>query len=356
MKNNLYQSIFAFVVCLALFSCNSENEPKNEHQATVETEKDTVLDLSAYNSKKEQNVQTFEINTSKQQIIKGKQGTIVTFPADCFGKVSGKVKIELIECYSIQEMLLHGLSTQTTDGMLLESDGMIYLNALNEKGDLLEIKNRKVKVQMPTKQKKTDIEIFEGAENSNRITWNLSTEKLIVENGAILKNQYTKEKNEFTQIKNDNLLYQNQPKPEQTQIVIDKQIKNENLVNYVFNISKLGWINCDRYIEGKTQELFVNIPSESVGASYYLVLENYNSSVLPKKTNDGKLSFMLPLNEPYTIVALSSKGEEIFFNMQNYKGGEREVYFSELYPITRQGLLDKLLEKFGKDIWSRPLA
>ena len=118
----------------------------------------------------------------------------------------------------------------------------------------------------------------------------------------------------------------------------------------------MGWINCDRYIEGETKPLIVNVPKEYAAASYYLVLKNYNSSVPPKRTNDGKLSFMVPVNEPYTIVALSSKGEDIYFNMMDYTGGKSEVNFSELKPVTRLVLLDKLLEKFGKDIWSRPLA
>lgn len=357
MKNYLYKSIFAFVVCLALFACNSESKQKSGQQATREAEKDTVDVLTAYNSKLGQKVQTFEIITSKQQTIKGKQGTVVTFPVDCFGKMQGKVKIELIECYSIQEMLLNGLSTQTTNGKLLESDGMIYLNALNEKGDTLKIKQGKVKIQMPTEREKHGIRYFEGVENDNIIIWNLSNEKLKIEN-SLTNNNYTssqKSKNENPKIvlENDTIY---QTKTGQSQIVIDKQIKNENLVNYVFSISKMGWQNCDRFIEGETKQLIVNVPKESTGASYYLVLKNYNSSALPKQTTDGKLSFIIPVNEPYTIVALSSKGKDIYFNMIDYTGGKSEVDFSELKSVTRQELTDLLFKKFGKDIWSRPLA
>lgn len=348
MNNYLHKVIFAFAVYLALFSCNLEDKTNNEQQTTGKAYKDTTVVLTRY--KLQQNVQTFEINTKKQQTIRGKQGTEVTFPLDCFNKVKGKVKIELIECYSIQDMILNGLSTETTDGKLLESDGMIYLNALNEIGDTLEIKQGKIKVQMPTEDRKTGIQIFEGVGNSKAVTWNLSRSVLISQN-----NKSSTPNNEGELYADgDDFLHQAQFKKEDSQIIIDKQIKNEFLINYVFSISKMGWINCDRYIEGETSPLIVNVPKESIGASYYLVLKNYNSSVPPRSTKNGTLSFMIPVNEPYTIVALSSKGDDIYFNMMDYTGEKSEVDFSELESVARQELTDLLLEKFGKDIWSRP--
>jgi hypothetical protein len=349
---NFFIKYELIIVCFALFSCNSDNKLRNGHTTQ---DKDTTNVLSVYNAGAERKVQIFEINTSIQQTINGKQGTIVTFPAQCFGKVQGIVKIELIECYSIQEMILNGLSTQTTDGKLLESDGMIYLNALNEKGDTLEIMQGKVKVQMPTKQEKNGIRYFKGIEKGNNITWNLSNEKLKVK-----ENSNVKEQQDTYGIKVDNIpccedsLFE--PKILRSQIIVDKKIKSGNLVNYIFMISKMGWQNCDRFIEGETKPLIVNVPKESTGASYYLVLKNYNSSSLPKQTTDGKLSFIIPINEPYTIVALSSKGEDIYFNMMDYTGEKSEVDFSGLKPVTRQELTDLLMRKFGKDIWNRPSA
>lgn len=357
MKNLLFQMVFAFIVYLALFSCNSESKQKNRKQATGETGKDTTIVFTGYKS--EQNVQTFKITTSRQQTINGKQGTVVTFPIDCFGNIQGKVKIELIECYSILDMIFNGLSTYTTDGKLLESDGMIYLNALSVTGDTLKIKQGKVLIQMPTKQEKKGIKIFEGIKNNNSITWNLSSEKLT---GKVLSSQTNSKNGEYTsanpiiieRAKDQNSA--DKLKSGQSQIIIDKQIKNENIVNYVFNISKMGWQNCDRYIEGETKQLIVNVPKESTCASYYLVLRNYNSSAVPKQTTDGKLSFIIPVNEPYTIVALSSKGDDTYFNMKDYPGGKDEVEFSRLNPVTRQELTDILIRKFGKDIWNRPLG
>lgn len=353
------KNILPLVVGLLLFSCNSENEPKSVQQATEETDKDTTIVLTDYISKLGQKAQTFEINTSKQQTIKGKQGTVVTFPVGCFGKIQGKVKIELIECYSIQEMLLNGLSTQTTDGKLLESDGMIYLNALNQKGDTLEITKGKVNVKMPTEKRKEDIQIFEGVRNGNNITWNLTNEKLKVREET--SNIIDQHSNNEPQIEVVSPEYNptTQPKTGQSQIVVDKQIKNEFLVNYVFNISKMGWINCDRFIEGENKDLFVSVGEEQENVSLYLVLDKLNSNVMPRnpKAVNGKFEFRnIPVKESFTLVALATKGDKIYFGMANHATNNGTVNCPEMKPVTRQELTDLLMKKFGKDIWNRPLA
>ncbi len=352
---NFFIKSMLLIIFFSFFSCSSENK-----KITNETDKNTNNVLVAYNPKHEQIVQTFELNTSKQQIIKGEQGTILTFPRGCFGKVQGNVKIELIECYSIQDMILNGLSTQTTDGKLLETEGMIYLNALSEEGDTLKIGQGNLSIKMPTKQTKEGINIFDGVEKNGQISWALFEGKMLsdpvddlVRNSK--KNTVRIDVSTAEPPLRDSSFRKNKINSEQS-VQIDRKIKNEYLVNYVFNISKMGWINCDRYIEGKTAPLIVTVPKESIGASYYLILKNYNSSVPPKTTSDGKLSFMVPVNEPYTIVGLSSKGEDIYFNMIDYTGGKSEVDYSGLKPVTRQELTDLLLKKFGKDIWNRPLA
>lgn len=335
--------------CIALYSCDTVVK----NNAEIYIIEDTTSILQIFNVKQELSIQTFEINTNKKQEIKGNQGTLVIFPADCFGKVQGSVKIELIECYSIQDMMFNSLSTQTTDGKLLESDGMIYLNALNEKGDTLQIKHGKVKVQMLTKERKVGIQVFEGVEKDNNITWSLLPNKI---------KQEIKPENILTEeimpCCDDSILI-NKPKKEQSKIVADKQIKNEFLVNYVFNITKMGWINCDRFIEGETQNIIVSVSKTQENASLYLVLDKLNSNVMPRnpKAVNGQFEFRnIPINESFTLVALATKGEEIYFGMSNFVNNGAIIQCPELKPITRQGLLDKLLEKFGKDIWSRPLA
>jgi len=348
--NFITKSIIS-ITCINLFSCGSGNEQKTKESISIDNDSTVVLTTF---SKRRFNVQNFEINPAKQNEIIGEQGTVVLFPANCFGKPDGKVNIELIECYSIQNMLLNGISTQTSNGKLLESEGMIFLNAVNEVGDTLGIRKGNIKVKMITTKAKEGIKLFDGVENGNYITWNLSGKKLIHEDGSNNKHINKESKSSIIISASKDSLYR--PIFSNSQILIDKKIKSENIINYVFNISKMGWINCDRYIEGETAPLIVFVPKESIGASYYLVLKNYNSSVPPKLTSNGKLSFMVPINEPFTIVALGSKGEDFYFKMIDYSGNKNEVVFTELTKVTRQQMTNKLMDKFGKNIWNRPLS
>lgn len=356
--------ILSLLICFALFSCNSESNQENKSSIINEVEKDSTVVLSTFNVGEERKVQTFEINASKKQEIKGAQGTIITFPVNCFGKEQGGIKIELIECYSIQDMLFNGLSTQTTDGELLESDGMIYLNALNEKGDTLEVKQGKVKVQMPTEQRKKDIQIFKGVENNNGIAWNLSKGILLSESDIIsektkTENNSNEVENIPPKIENPEFNHQIKPKTEKGQIIVSENISNKNLVNYTFQITKMGWINCDRFIEGETQDLFVSIGEGQENVSLYLVLDKLNSNVMPRnpKAVNKQFEFRnIPVKESFTLVALATKGDEIYFGMANHTTHGGTVNCPELKSVTRQELTDLLMEKFGKNIWSRPLA
>jgi hypothetical protein len=58
----------------------------------------------------------FEINNSTDNIIEGKQGTLVIIPKNCFTNKNGEptdgnVKIELAEVFSAEEMVLSNLTT-----------------------------------------------------------------------------------------------------------------------------------------------------------------------------------------------------------------------------------------------------
>ena len=339
-----------FLICYTLFSCNQQNNLKDGHAVTIQNTKETKDFFDQYKNDPNYMVQKFYINPKLKQEIRGKNGTIITIPAGCFVGESENIKIELLECYSIQEMIYKKLFTETIEGKLLESDGMIYLNAYNETGDTLKIGRGKITVKMPTKNFKNEIKIFEGIE-ANGTIWKITKNTLINSNeiGSIENNNSGFGGSSISSLPKDTISIN------QNRKIINQNIKSKNLINYVFQLSKMGWINCDRYIEGETKPLIVNVKKEYIGASYYLVLKNYNSSAPPKKDNNGMLSFMIPINEPFTIVGLSSNGEDIYFNISDYTGGKSEVDFPSLKLVTRQELTDLLFNKFGQDIWSRPL-
>lgn len=338
---------------LIFFSCKSDN--KTEKKDNIQNKNfdfKNSIELTKLNSDSTPYIQKFNFSSSRSYQLMGSHGTKVDFPSGCFKNYQGNVNISIIECYDINTMLSCGLTTQMKNGHMLESDGMIYIHATDEKGRCLEL-SKKISIEMPTKKRKIGIKIFEGIVNTNNIQWNLSKIKLT--NNTV--NKKVVDEYEMDNISIDTLVsddYINTiNKPE---INVDKKIKNENLVNYVFQISNLGWINCDRFIEGRTKDLFVSVDKENENATFYLVLKNYTSIVAgDNRLVDGKLVFKnIPASEPFTIIGFGMKRDDLYFNMVDYTSHEGIKEFPILKKSNRKEMTNKLYDKFGRTIWSRP--
>lgn len=80
--------------------------------------------------------QLFEIDPAIENTIRTKKGATVRFPANAFKlNGAGKVKVEIKEAYSMKDILLAGLVTET-NGKTLSSGGMIYINAQQNEKDI----------------------------------------------------------------------------------------------------------------------------------------------------------------------------------------------------------------------------
>jgi hypothetical protein len=114
--------------------------------------------------------QYFELNSKTDNVIEGKNGTIIVCPKGCFMDskneiVEGNIKIELTEALSLEEMILSNLTT-TSNGKLLETDGMIYFNATSNGEKLTINKENPIHIEIPTKNKKNGMSAYEGIRDS----------------------------------------------------------------------------------------------------------------------------------------------------------------------------------------------
>ncbi len=359
--NGHIKYLILVVVFWSFLTCESGNNLENEHLVGLNADTTILSDqvahqLTTFSPNKNEGLQSFIVNTNERQLIKGELGTLITFPAGCFAEVNESVTIELRECYSVQQLLFNQLSTRSIHGEMLESDGMIYIRAINKDGDDIDLV-KEIEVQMPTKQIKTGIHVFEGVESEHGVIWSLNSRQLITKDPPKVGVEI-KENHDHDKVMDESI-------PEDSTGVsittispaglINERIKDENILGYVFQISKLGWINCDKYIEGSNQDITVSVDSLDIGASYHLVLSNYNSVLLQETEMVKNIIFKnVPLNEPFTLVGFGMKGDQIYFGMQDYEGGRVEVQFEKLKPISRDEMLSRLLERFGSNIWSRP--
>ncbi|MDZ4750471.1 MAG: TonB C-terminal domain-containing protein [Flavobacteriales bacterium] len=110
--------------------------------------------------------QRFTFSSAEKSTIKGKEGTVITFPANAFvdeegNAPQGDVKIVLKEYYDVQEILAAKLQTKSK-GQILESAGMLHIEATSN-GAKLKLKDGVVcEMKFPKRDENTDYKIFSG--------------------------------------------------------------------------------------------------------------------------------------------------------------------------------------------------
>ncbi len=133
--------------------------------------------------------QVFTLKANKKNVIKANEGTIITIPPNAFEYKNGSnepvrdVTIDLKEAYTFGDMILLNLST-TSDGKMLETGGMIHIEA-SSNGQELKIKDGKsYNIKMPTTAAQSDMQLFIGEQNSvdNSVNWKATNEPFEVKN------------------------------------------------------------------------------------------------------------------------------------------------------------------------------
>jgi len=116
--------------------------------------------------------QTFTIDPTKANTITGAEGTVIDFPANAFDTQSNEmVTIQLKEFYKLSDMVFANLTTQTKDGELIETGGMVHVEAFQgSKIDLAE--GKAITLNFPFEKKKEGMKTFAGEEDEfGKVVW-----------------------------------------------------------------------------------------------------------------------------------------------------------------------------------------
>lgn len=112
----------------------------------------------------------FTIDPKEDNIVEGVQGSIVFIPEGALldkngNPAKGEVKIELAEALTIEDMVTSNLTT-TSNGKLLQTGGMLYLNA-TANGEPLHIDTTKpLRIEIPTDTKVEGMQAYRGIRDS----------------------------------------------------------------------------------------------------------------------------------------------------------------------------------------------
>ena len=250
--------------------------------------------------------QIFIQDASSEIRIKGKDGTLIVIPPnsleDSLGiSITGSIIVELKEYYRKSDMILNGLQTLSNKENILETAGMI--NIIVKQNNIgLELKNNsRFLIQIPNKKQLELMDFFSKTEEEDR--W---------------------ERNTWTERDRD----------------------DEILEKYIFNSSKFGWINCDRFVEfDDLTEIIANV-NDTIDTRVCMVFQSINSILNYSEKKNGYIFRNVPIGEQVSIIAFKLGKGKMFYAQENITIGKGRVSNLELKEVSKD-LFDKLIMQFN---------
>ncbi len=162
----------------------SDNQPDSiglsstGNQAGLREEK--IASLSELYKRCRKKASVFTVNPNRDTVIKCKEGTLISIPANSFETIDGQlpangnIKLSVNEYYSVSDMLLANLTT-SSNGSMIETGGMFYISATEkDSNDSLKLKKGKdLTFALPNFQSKNmaGMQVFNGVHDSAGVNW-----------------------------------------------------------------------------------------------------------------------------------------------------------------------------------------
>lgn len=178
--------------------------------------------------------QNHAINTNRDTIIICKNGSTVTLAANIFtdslgNPIYGQIDLVIIEAITLDQILLANLTT-TSNGEILQTGGMIYVNASQDNKNLKIKQSESILISIPADSVLSDMRVYEGVEDTKCINWNKPKDLLDSENKnekAEVEQPELESVDSIIDLKRHNVAYT---------ILDDKFAKNVELQNKVADI------------------------------------------------------------------------------------------------------------------------
>lgn len=130
----------------------------------------------------------------------------------------------------------------------------------------------------------------------------------------------------------------------------DRTISSRDASFYVLKSSKLGWINCDRFINGRTTRIKYKLKIKNAdGANVNMVFKSINS-ILPSWHTNGVYDFQtVGANEDIVLVAIKRKDGKLYYDTvetKTKKNPKLDFDFKEVSLEELKKELEKLNSTF----------
>lgn len=300
--------------------------------------------------------QIFTITNDKADTIETRKGIRIIIPPNTFVLNDGQgakesIQIELREVFDKSDMILNGLGT-LSDGRLLESFGMVFLRATSDDRELKIKENSSITVSIPNRKGGISGELFYGTQSDRTLNWKYAGAKndtikviettimqLSDELASVKKTTY-RHVNGLKEFVSDTLFT---TKYECCQDSVMEQAADDIARPYEFKVTKLGWINCDRFIDVPDKvDLDIELKTFSQPIAY-LVFSEINSIMEVLFDSKGKATASnLPKNYQADLVILDKIKGDFMWTKQNIKIGVESKLTSETRKLTVDELKGEL--------------
>ena len=307
--------------------------------------------------------QTFIIDATKNHTITCNDGTKLYIKANTFvtkqnALVTGNVKLVITECYTYTDIIANGLHTQS-NGNLLQTGGMVNINAYQIEQVLQINISNPIQVVMPTTHKKTDMQLF-NLVNNNWVAngqWQRNTTNQFSYQNDVIRHSiggYTIKKYGFKKPFEFLNITINKKKRTiyipyySTTNYYDSNIDSifVNLNNYTFNLRNFGWINCDRFSNMQTTNLEITTTEIESDIQISTLIFPKINSVMNGYSNNNKIYFSaIPRNEKVTLIAFKATNNKVLTCIQSLNtsaASAKAESFIELTPAQVKAKLDAL--------------
>ncbi|WP_107038639.1 OmpA family protein [Brumimicrobium mesophilum] len=311
----------------------SESEVLNEGLTEIEKANnrrvEIILDYDTNNSIYEtldKDFQVYKISSQKDTLITCLEGTVLDIGKDVFAlkNKSSDLIIKVKEYYNKSDFISANLTTLTNNNELLESRGMINIEAYQD-GEEIQLKEDKsLGIFFKDREVDDGTGIFIGSEDNNEVIWNQSWSGFTdissygwsvtyYEGGdTIKKSQWWYEKIDTVTYKIRHTIQKGVEKYDTLNAESEMLMKD-----LMLSSSSLGWINCDRFYksDGPKTDFVVEI-NEDFSPDISIVFSEINSVLPYSYREDNKFIFNnVPQGMKISIVGLykSTQDDQIYF-------------------------------------------
>lgn len=320
--------IFSLLVFGLFSSCENNQNEGNGKSYKIESDtikENTLLRANYFNKLRDSYIQEFEIDLTKEQIIKGKKGTIISFPRYFINCRSKIVTVKLIECFDVKDLIIFQLNTVTSDEKPLETDGMIYLEILDDENNIIQSTKKSLEIKIPKKRKVKGMRLFYGQRDSIQgVKWEDgnfsfdSKEKVIISTSDLDDND-------------DVILWEG---------------NREVYEFYSFITKSLGWFNIDKYLNPSLEEVTLKIKTSVFNQyiNFDLIFENKSYLSFFKDKANSSLKKSIPLiTQNATLLSYYFKEDKLFFDKRQINlSAENDIDLGE-FKVLEYNKLDSLI-------------